>query len=1378
MGIRVSVHNDTKCKLKIYGDIRMMGGGKLHGWDFALRRGEKFSKQDQGIAASCWYQITVYVPTEGTSEVLKYWKVFQTTAVKGTKNLFITDIIRDGKMERIENKEVVSKDCRVLKSESLGNPRSIYGRQAVKNPDVVVHPYLQPLNERINRFWTPAVQERVVEILWPENYLDRLKQATLAILLVFLSLPVLGPWIFRAFILALKLLVFLFNMALAQLSTPIILVIATIFLYVFSPRLLGMLLTNILYYTALNKHPLVFYAIHVQPWMNDFRELHLQVKAEGVKFGNPRKEFKDNPWFLTCRWVDFRATISTEDILNLMMNFNKTEWSPFPSMHSHSKRAKEGGLTLQFFVRDLPRTPKKSGKMYVKMEHCGQQIYKSEVVPAVTDFRFQEVYIKYRDVPKYQEVPLIITVMVQKGLIGFSTLGTLAIELDELRAIEVSPAALEGLPIYLDLKNRDGECLYGDPEVTEQVKVAQKSCVGIRFQSSKDAKRISHLSLVNFHNINLEGVTIQFAMSKGLFNINGFTRDLANGECERGVRRVLGPGKWPNTLRVRILRCRDLGGRKDKPPNVRVSVTVRQKHATTRLHAGNYSPIIDESIEFHNVTDASSVLHVQVHDEELLSGDVLGQWVMTLKWIYLNPFFNHHHSMELAEGHTLRGWFPLLGPDMDTGNNGEIEMWIQWAYTEEGIQEKPKNLTALQQLTENSAETTLRLGNVDNVMRMLRRFPALMNVKRVIIRDVEFYLKDLFRGEVKNSERREAVKIPELSVNNFRRPTGANGIVLKDFLKQFAIGIIRDIQGKTVGSALMQVLGGIFSGFSKLFAKPKMEMFKHHEGWSAFNQKLGQLFHNPNMHLMLLAYDNDYWRPITLKGRLLIKTGLKWRDNLAEFKGNTLFFWRTDGKVKKSISRKVDFGMVTSIEYDDSGYDTIKLRHYGMKDTISIRVAKDNAKPTLREWETTFRVFRQRTLRKCIVIRVLSAEELPKMDLNGSADPYCIVRLKTKPSLDHEGCNLALPQKSSIHRHTRNPVFNEFFHLYPVPSSADHVEITFYDADKISKDDLIGSVKISVKDIEAHDNPKSARHRTLNLLDEDGSNVGSVTLTACLLENKAYVRDGKVRIVIDNKESFSISQKEDNDGEEKLSAGALQKKIQDRLRGLRTPRGMKSPDMSNSAVVDSSRPEHRRSLSEHVDNAAGIIMSPSTPSSQHEPIRTRSSGPNRSLHHLDDFEVKTHARKERISTIGTAIGDVQSLIMADKILRILDKDDNRRLSENELKPLEDIPDSAVLDTFNAYFKRAGLGGLDAKTMKGINARKLKDLLGPKLSIVHEHLRQKQEALENDASSENASSEKASDGISPADSKHGNNKEEDPVKSDEESGEEHKKEDYI
>lgn len=92
---------------------------------------------------------------------------------------------------------------------------------------------------------------------------------------------------------------------------------------------------------------------------------------------------------------------------------------------------------------------------------------------------------------------------------------------------------------------------------------------------------------------------------------------------------------------------------------------------------------------------------------------------------------------------------------LNHGKSGAVHLRMSWVYDEtmdaaspsfNPTTNLPPPLSALEQLQENSAETTLKLGNLANVSNMLDNFPLYLDVKRVTIRRVDFFLADLFRG--------------------------------------------------------------------------------------------------------------------------------------------------------------------------------------------------------------------------------------------------------------------------------------------------------------------------------------------------------------------------------------------------------------------------------------------------------------------------------------------------------------------------------------------------------------------------------------------------------------------------------------------------------
>jgi hypothetical protein len=208
------------------------------------------------------------------------------------------------------------------------------------------------------------------------------------------------------------------------------------------------------------------------------------------------------------------------------------------------------------------------------------------------------------------------------------------------------------------------------------------------------------------------------------------------------------------------------------------------------------------------LSDPSAVLHVEVFDEDAASHEFIGQWCMTLKWLLMDPAYCKHSPSRgeftvVPDGdgyNEVTGWFPLLDKKFKClGEPGEVRLQLKWYHREGGeedwaAEDNPvppasargalpdhakkgrgackqraawkdrlppsarhcRRLSPLQQLTANSAETAMRMGDTDAVLHMLRCFPLLIDARRVTIRRVNFFLGDLFKGARYSGGRRRA----------------------------------------------------------------------------------------------------------------------------------------------------------------------------------------------------------------------------------------------------------------------------------------------------------------------------------------------------------------------------------------------------------------------------------------------------------------------------------------------------------------------------------------------------------------------------------------------------------------------------------------------
>lgn len=89
-----------------------------------------------------------------------------------------------------------------------------------------------------------------------------------------------------------------------------------------------------------------------------------------------------------------------------------------------------------------------------------------------------------------------------------------------------------------------------------------------------------------------------------------------------------------------------------------------------------------------------------------------------------------------------------------------------------------------------------------------------------------------------------------------------------------------------------------------------------------------------------------------------------------------------------------------------------------------------------------------------VSLQYLQAQHLPKKDLLGSVDPYCVLRLGSK---EH---------KSSTIKKNYNPEWKEDF-VFNITDEKEELVVTLYDWDRTSKDDLIGCARVKVTDCPA-----------------------------------------------------------------------------------------------------------------------------------------------------------------------------------------------------------------------------------------------------------------------------------------------------------------------
>jgi Ca2+-dependent lipid-binding protein len=82
-------------------------------------------------------------------------------------------------------------------------------------------------------------------------------------------------------------------------------------------------------------------------------------------------------------------------------------------------------------------------------------------------------------------------------------------------------------------------------------------------------------------------------------------------------------------------------------------------------------------------------------------------------------------------------------------------------------------------------------------------------------------------------------------------------------------------------------------------------------------------------------------------------------------------------------------------------------------------------------------------------VGVIRATDLPKMDLFGTADPFCVLGI-----LSHRSHSRTASKKND-----QNPVWSEFF-WFDMPGKVCSLEVRVEDKDRVSNSDLIGTVII------------------------------------------------------------------------------------------------------------------------------------------------------------------------------------------------------------------------------------------------------------------------------------------------------------------------------
>ena len=499
------------------------------------------------------------------------------------------------------------------------------------------------------------------------------------------------------------------------------------------------------------------------------------------------------------------------------------------------------------------------------------------------------------------------------------------------------------------------------------------------------------VAVVKVRYLEFDGVMLNFEMWNRKLNINEISKSIANAEVSRKLVALHRPlDAFPNCLRVKVIRARNLPRNehnvfaKDKTCDPVVYIRAREQVHSTAVRFNTREPMWNDATSecaFH-VSDASTVLHITVCNKDLTLNGFVGQWIMTLKYLFTDPLYNYHNSIEVKGPGSIRGWFPLKSRRFHRlGECGEIELEIEWFHNPALAKVAPPCVSAaMAQLKQNSTETNLRLGCREQLKKKLNSVPLLFDIDRVTLRNVDVFVKDLFMGRTghaeilksagKSPDSAHSIKIDLVDFRKLFRPKyGDPGIpCYKVVHRFFAKGVPPVIlEAKVLGSAISHSTSGFVyhlnDSLRRFFSGKDLEK-NVVTGFQSFGKKVGKGFQSVGFRMKMKgkmlasnassvkrvsALDDAFLQPPTCKGTLEKATlygkkkGFKrnlvqlyFRAEHFELKGNFLFY----GTKQLSEPRKLRLDDVHVVVFNERK-DHIEI-HYEDRTTF-LRVPK--AKP-------------------------------------------------------------------------------------------------------------------------------------------------------------------------------------------------------------------------------------------------------------------------------------------------------------------------------------------------------------------------------------------------------------------------------------------------
>ncbi len=475
----------------------------------------------------------------------------------------------------------------------------------------------------------------------------------------------------------------------------------------------------------------------------------------------------------------------------------------------------------------------------------------------------------------------------------------------------------------------------------------------------------------------------------------------------------------PNLLHVKVIRARNLLAMDSNGLSDPYFIaSVRRKSYKSTVIPKTLNPLWVEEYKFA-VSDSSAVFHLALYDHDIGSSDFLGQWLITLKWLAIDPLHCNKCEGEVAVDNDgwLKGWFPLCDKKfLRLGKCGDVEIQLKWSYVEPKgplFEEELPPLKAMDQLIENSNETNLKLGNQQDVVSMLNTIPVLLDIHRITVRGVRFYLEDLFRGRTGASEglvakgksklNANAVKISILDwTNEFRPKYGDEGITIFKVLYKF----FRHLAPKVMGSGkLGQALSQTTSGLAMNWGEDIMNLFKGEFGKvgavvlakNTF-KKAGAEMQSTAKHLKkkLFSSSNSYVRRLT---------GEDTTDYMVEpvIAGYLDIAWSKSGSrmrassgsygASPAISRTASIG---AADPNKSG-DDLSLSSPMRSDSISRALSLDEPDSTLSK---------SKSMKEVANVQISSSTKLNSLQVESQSNPSFFDRLRRFSSRDSSSNNL------------------------------------------------------------------------------------------------------------------------------------------------------------------------------------------------------------------------------------------------------------------------------------------------------------------------------------------------------------------------------------